>query len=69
MAVGLSSSNNIEELTALANKLDQLYDTPLTNALTEMVDNVVSELRQRHRCQYCPNVTTRWMCDKPHIDN
>lgn len=63
------SGNNIEELTALADKLDQLYDTPLTNALVTSVLDVVDELRQRHRCQYCSGVTTRWMCDKPHIDN
>lgn len=69
MSIRLSHGNNIEELTALADQLDQLYDTPLTNALVGIVGDVVDELRQRHRCQYCPNVTTRWMCDKPHIDN
>lgn len=69
MSIGLSSGNNWEELSALADHLDRVYDTPLTNGLVEAVQEVVNELRERHRCQYCGDVTTRWMCDKPHVDN
>lgn len=68
MSVGLSHGNNWEELAALADQLDRLYDTPLTNGLTELVTSVIEELRERHKCQYCGDVTTRWMCDKPHSD-
>jgi hypothetical protein len=68
MSVGLSHGNNWEELAALVDRLDRLYDTPLTNGLVEAVQEVVNELRERHKCQYCGEVTTRWMCDKPHAD-
>jgi hypothetical protein len=66
MAIGLSSVDSTKELAALAHELDRLYDTERTNALIEMVNEVVDELRQLRKCQCCPNEATRHLCDKPH---
>lgn len=66
MSVGLSSADKAAELMALAFELDRLYDTVRTNALIEMVNEIVNELCQLRRCQYCMNKATRHLCDKPH---
>lgn len=41
-------SDNMESLTFLADKVDQIYDTPLTNELVKAVLNVVGELREAY---------------------
>lgn len=66
MSVGLSSTDKTLELTALVGELDRIYDTERTNALAEMVNEILDELRQLRRCQCCPNQATRHLCDKPH---
>lgn len=57
------------ELRSAAISLNEIYDTALTNDLLLLVDETENELRQMKKCQFCPNETTRWQCDKPHQPN
>lgn len=56
----------MSELRDVAEHLNEVYGTGVTEQLVAAVDEVENELRQLKKCQCCPNEATRHLCDKPH---